>query len=538
MILDNKTQAEASAELKGLRESMDKLAAPPPEKQVTPPEKAWGSMAMALAAIGGALTHTPLATAMNAMAGVLNGFHDRDKEATEQAFTQWKAAHEATMQATALRMKMYEEAMRKITEAPKEAEALMRANAAALQDTAVQGLLAKGDLMGAAALISGGFAAAQRLDLEGRKFQNYYADRNEAKAAADQWYEAQRSGDPADIEAARLNAERVALKQSGGAAIWRDMNPTSAAPGSLPAERATRFKELKEQLQRAGTYTSDTQVYDQVDSQIKAAKDTHFPPGTAKLLVERYIAGDKTALLGFGRSPSLLVELDTELARQAKEKGLSGRDLAVKIAEFHAYTQGVGAFEAGGKLEPPVRSLSVAVDHLDLLGKTAQALAQNDVTFFNQAQNSLERTFGYSGPPTFDALRQTVAAEIEKAVTGGAGAVADREDLKASLSRALSPQQLRDVISGYQGLMGGQLNGFRQTYTRLQEIEGSNGADFDKKFLTPRAQEVLEKKQGGSAAPKPDGASEVSDKAAYDALPSGAKFRKPGDPPGSYRTKQ
>jgi hypothetical protein len=41
-----------------------------------------------------------------------------------------------------------------------------------------------------------------------------------------------------------------------------------------------------------------------------------------------------------------------------------------------------------------------------------------------------------------------------------------------------------------------------------------------------------------AAASTSGGVQVISDKAAYDALPAGTHYRKPGDPPGSYRTKQ
>jgi hypothetical protein len=273
----------------------------------------------------------------------------------------------------------------------------------------------------------------------------------------------------------------------------------AAVAGSANAERATRFEEEKRAQQDAGTYKNDSGVYDVVDAKLKSVKDNHFPPGTAKVLVERALAGDFSGLTGFGRSPALLVELDTELAKQMKEHDppLTGADLARTKAGYAAYVQGTKAFEAGGKLEQPVRSLSVAVDHLDLLKQAATALAQHNIAMLNRLENPLRTEFGYSGPPTFDAIKGTVAAEIEKAVSGGHGAVSDREDLKKSLNRSLPPPTLLKVIDGYQGLMSGQLNGFRKSYQRLQSIENADGGDFDKKFLSDRARAVLEARPSG-----------------------------------------
>jgi hypothetical protein len=67
---------------------------PPPQPQMTDPKKVWASQAMALAAIGAAFTRTPLTTAMNAAAGVINAYHQGDKEKADAAYKTWQVANE------------------------------------------------------------------------------------------------------------------------------------------------------------------------------------------------------------------------------------------------------------------------------------------------------------------------------------------------------------------------------------------------------------------------------------------------------------
>lgn len=276
---------------------------------------------------------------------------------------------------------------------------------------------------------------------------------------------------------------------------------SSPAAGSAGDENQTRFRDMKKFEQAEGKYTDDSAVWDKVRQQEIAIKENHISPAAAKMIAEQAIAGDYSGLIGWGRSPGIRKDLENALTEEASSRHLTGQDLARLKASYGAFTQGVKAFEAGGKMEQPTRSLSVSVDHLHLLQQTAQALASNNTRFLNAVQNELEREFGLTAAPTFDAIRGIVAAEIEKAVTGGAGAVADREDLKSSLTKNLAPEALLSVISGYEGLMGGQLNGIRSTYQRLQRIEGQTGDNFDKDFLTPRALEVLTGRRASPTVP-------------------------------------
>lgn len=283
--------------------------------------------------------------------------------------------------------------------------------------------------------------------------------------------------------------------------------------GTLAAERKQRFDELKADLQAGGAYTNDTQVWDQVDRGIRAAKDPQFSAATAKFLAQSILSGDSRAAVGLARSPSLLAQVDNEMAAQAATTGMTGSDLTRKKTEMLAYAQGVKAFEAGGKLEPPVRSLDVAVAHFGTLGDAAKELADTGSVTSNWVVNEIDKQFGGTGVSTFDAVKGVVAAEVEKAVSGSAGAVSDREDLKANLRSASTAGQLAKVIRGYEDLMAGQLMGYENTYNRVQRIGGGQGGDFGEKFLQPETRVILGRKStsGSSEVPPVPGARKAPD---------------------------
>jgi len=138
-----------------------------------------------------------------------------------------------------------------------------------------------------------------------------------------------------------------------------------------------------------------------------------------------------------------------------------------------------------GKEGQTVRSMNVAIDHLDTLKDTADALKNGDLKLFNRIANDYAERTGQSAPTDFNTVRSIVGSEVAKAVSGAQMALADREEIRKELDNANSPKQMASAIRRLQELLGGQLKGLRTTY------EEAGLKDFDKK-LTPRTRQVLE----------------------------------------------
>lgn len=147
---------------------------------------------------------------------------------------------------------------------------------------------------------------------------------------------------------------------------------------------------------------------------------------------------------------------------------------------------------ATGKNGNTVRSLNVAVQHLDQLGQLSDALANGNVQLVNKIGNFFASQTGGQAPTNFNAAKQIVGDEIVKAIVGTGGGSGDREKAQESINAASSPQQLAGVIRTYQGLMSGQLSGLKQQY------EKSTGLHDFEDYLAP---ETKAKLQTHSAAP-------------------------------------
>jgi hypothetical protein len=111
-----------------------------------------------------------------------------------------------------------------------------------------------------------------------------------------------------------------------------------------------------------------------------------------------------------------------------------------------------------------VRFLNVAVQHLDVASDAVDHLDNENYPAVNSVRLWIKQQTGRDAPVNFDAVKHIVGTEIEKAVAGGIGAVADRDRLLDSLNRANSPEQLHGVVSEYKKLMAGQAMGLKKQY--------------------------------------------------------------------------
>jgi len=133
-----------------------------------------------------------------------------------------------------------------------------------------------------------------------------------------------------------------------------------------------------------------------------------------------------------------------------------------------------------------LKSINVAVDHLDTLQEAANELKNGQTPAFNKIANLYATNTGQTAPGNFDALKSIVGAEVAKAVVGGASALGDREEIRKEIDNAKNPEQLAGVIKKFQQLMAGQAKGIRQEWVS----SGLDEAAFDAKLM-PRTKVVL-----------------------------------------------
>jgi len=121
---------------------------------------------------------------------------------------------------------------------------------------------------------------------------------------------------------------------------------------------------------------------------------------------------------------------------------------------------------ATGKDADKLDSHMTVIKHEDTLLNLIDNLNNTQSPLFNKYANEWSYQTGKAPPVTFDAAKQLVGDEIAKAATGGRSALGDREEIKAVLNRANTPDQLKSVVEALQELQGGQLTTLRDRWTR------------------------------------------------------------------------
>jgi hypothetical protein len=204
------------------------------------------------------------------------------------------------------------------------------------------------------------------------------------------------------------------------------------------------------------------------------------------------------------------------------------------MTQFPSRAAAVKAFGAGPKGDL-MRSFDVGISHLGTLEDLSKALNNGDVKVINDIRNRFKEQFGYTAPGNFDAAKGIVGDEIAKAIVGSRGALADRDEMKAQLQNAKTPDQLAGVIKTFKTLMAGQLHGLRKQYedtTGLKNFDTRLSPDTLKE-LQPLIAPAAPASSPAPANAKPSTPTPRT-KADFDAIPSGQPFTAPD---GSIRIK-
>ena len=152
------------------------------------------------------------------------------------------------------------------------------------------------------------------------------------------------------------------------------------------------------------------------------------------------------------------------------KSGLMPRPQAVAfIRTFINPNWNEGDFKANANLQKEIRSTrqgtaggsllaaGTASNHLALLEDQADKLVNGNLTDLNSVANAIGVHTGSSAPVVFKAIAQQVNSEVAKVVAGGQPHEAELKQFEESLNNAQSPQQIKDVIHAYIGLMNGRI---------------------------------------------------------------------------------
>jgi hypothetical protein len=152
----------------------------------------------------------------------------------------------------------------------------------------------------------------------------------------------------------------------------------------------------------------------------------------------------------------------------------------------------LNAFNAGTEGKT-VRAVNNLVDHIETAKTLFKALENGDVQLYNSIKNKFQEQFGYPAPTNVQAAAPIIGGEITKVVAGiGGGGVGEREQNALSvLSTSKAPGQAVGALDTISGLMAPQIQNLERQYKA-----GTKNTDFRKRYLSPEAIGVLERKEG------------------------------------------
>lgn len=337
-------------------------------------------------------------------------------------------------------------------------------------------------------------------------------------------------------EQAKMLAQKEALSvidelEGSGTLAANGMDSASAAKlRSLPEPEQARalvrslggeIKELvpgqRQERKRIDGLNEVQEVWDpETKSWKEIGKGPRFAPNAALIKLDQPVVGDytKTGEEFLTTIPADKRSMVKKIANyEVDPKTMSSlgghREQLVSMAsqynpefdqkEYNSRFQAVNKFNTGPQGNT-VRSLGVAIEHMDTARKLGAALQNSDVPAFNKLAQAFAEQTGKPAPTNFDAVKEIVADEVIKGVIGGSGALADREAAAQKIKRSSSPAQMAEVFDSWTKLLAGQVEGLKTQY------ESSTGRkDFETK-LTPRAREALAAVSGGDVKGKVEAA--------------------------------
>ena len=324
-----------------------------------------------------------------------------------------------------------------------------------------------------------------------------------------------------DLERQRLAATENRADQAG----WQVMtDPNTKGPDGNPVQY--RYK-----ASTGEATTLDMKPYTPSGAaKVGTGAAAPLSDEAATLAAERVLAGDKSAMVGFGRTPANLAKITNTITKLAQERGMDGADVARKIAEFMgdvASERALGTRKVGMEIAanevktmaPLALSASKAVDRTkypmlnSVLIAAEKGTGDENVVRFGLAVNSLIYTYSKFLNPT------------------GIPTDADKAKATEILSMAWSKGQFEAAIDQIKKEIA---SGQSALKTTRQEVgEGISGKKPEEPAPSSGASSPPAKTEGPAAGGVP-----TVDQAAYAALPKGSRYIAADDPTKTIRTKR
>ncbi len=453
---------------------------------------------MLVAGIGSLLTRSHLTTALNAASDVMNAYKANDAAAANAAYQTWQTSTANALKLYQFESEQYDKILaaaavegRTNAESDRAFGAQVLAWSKAVKDPAIEQVyLTQGKTGLVDYLKKTRVAVANLADASGDLEQ--YQSRQQKWAAI-------QAANPPPTDPKKMSTYTTKMRALGAEIFGPTYEKSGEDPGDIPGPDGYSNNDMLALLQ------NEQQTGTKPDfggGKAGEAALHHYNLVKANYLEDQgnaEFSGDINTVvndIGTYRQPPP--------SSYAMYKPENIRIMAMVAQKFPGYdstqypakSAAVKAFDTGTQGNT-VRSIDTSALHIGTLVPLIKALNNGDSQTANTLANQFSQQFGGAAPTNFDAAKRIVGAEITKAILGGAGALADREELQADFSSANSPAQLMGVVQSLQHLLSGQLVSLQQQFT---SSTGLDAADFQVKLLPQTKQMFLSDYGGGGSS--------------------------------------
>lgn len=314
----------SSAEADAMKPPALSLPPQPAQQKTSDPVQEFGQPAMWLAIFGGLLTRQPLLTAVRGMAESAKSTQQQDLALQKQQYDTWKTETDNAIKLAKFQQDAYRAAIDKAGKDASAAGASARVVATAFKDVPM--------LM---AYEHGGLPEVEKM-LKVRSGQaallSERADKISDIRAAIEYDDQQHPDLDPKARAIRHLAIRAGHDPDDGP-------KTAAAAVERDAETIAAGRIATAEQQKGAPLTESEKAEIRVKTRDEV-KQSPLSDEAADLVAQRVIAGDERATVGMARSTANITKVTNAIVRQAKQQGLSGQDIAIRIAEFQGTVAG------------------------------------------------------------------------------------------------------------------------------------------------------------------------------------------------------
>jgi hypothetical protein len=176
----------------------------------------------------------------------------------------------------------------------------------------------------------------------------------------------------------------------------------------------------------------------------------------ARVKAAELTGGNRTVQVIDPNNPQRTIQMSP---RQANEMGAGG----TQSLDYQAQRGVLKDFTAGADSHT-LNAINTARGHVDQGLQAIGALDNNNVQAFNKIAQFYNVQTGQPAPVEFNAIKNALAGEISKSLTGAGATVSEIANVGSDFSNASSPAQLRGVLTAYGHLLDSKQNSLKQQF--------------------------------------------------------------------------